>query len=53
MNTIEDMEKNLESAIRERDSWKKKSHNYIMASKLVESLEKSIIERIREQEKKE
>ena len=53
MNTIEDMEKNLESARRERDSWKKNSHNYIMAIKLLESIEKDIKEKLREQNEKE
>ncbi|HHP4778878.1 hypothetical protein QZK47_18335 [Acinetobacter baumannii] len=52
MNTIENIEKKLELARRERDSWKKNSHNYIMASKLVESIEKDIKEKLREHKQK-
>lgn len=52
MNTIEDMEKHLESVRRKR-FLEKNSHNYIMAIKLLESIEKDIKEKLREQNEKE
>lgn len=52
MMSIDEIERKLELARKEKSCWKINSHNYIMASKLTESLEKMLSEKLRELEKK-